>query len=282
MRNLIIFIVKHHFPILFVILEIISILLIVQYNYFQRASFANSSNSITGSLYKEYSEITAYFSLRSTNNKLAEENARLRGMMKSAYIMNDTKKYMHNDSIVTRKYEYLSARVISNSTNKQRNFLTIDKGSIYGIKPDMAVISSNGIVGVVKEVSPNFSTVISILHREVAVSAKMKGTNNAGMLTWTGKESQIMVLHDISTHVKAYIGDTVVTSGYSAMYPEGMIIGKVVDMKIPPAENFYIIYVKLIEDISDLKYVYVVNNYFKSEQSDLEKKTRENDENSHK
>jgi len=158
-----------------------------------------------------------------------------------------------------------------NTTNKRNNYLTLNKGSNQGIAKDMGVITSTGIVGIVKEVSANFSSVISVLHKETKISAKVKKNGHLGTVIWTGGDYSNGELIDIPTHVKPVIGDTIITSGYSTSFPEGIMIGTISDFKIVKGDNFYTITIKFSTDFNNISYAYVIRNIMKDELDKLNK-----------
>jgi rod shape-determining protein MreC len=259
---------------LFLILEILSFTLFIEHTYYQKAAFINSSNIISGGLYKVNNNIAEYFSLRSTNLTLAEENAHLHSLSPDNYLKINNTIFIKNDTTYKLQYQYVSAKVINNSTNKRNNYLTLNIGRNQGITKDMGVISSKGIVGIVKDVSDNFSSVISVLHKDSKISAKVKKCGDVGSVLWNGYNYRRASLIDIPTHVPVYIGDTIITSGYSSVFPEGIVIGKIIDHRIESGNSFYTITIEFAEDFNNLSYVYVIKNFFKNEQNDLEKKTQ--------
>lgn len=273
MRNLFLFILKNHFYFLFLVFETIAFMLLVSNNNFHRASFINSSSAISATSYKYWSEVTDYFNLKEVNKQIAEENAHLRAMMIDSVKINDTIKVKVTDTLYNQKYQYVCAKVVNNSINKVKNYITINKGRKDGIRPDMAVISSTGVVGVVKEVSENFSTIISFLHVDFLLSARILKNGYTGTMFWEGTNYHIATLKDISTNVKIEKGDSIITSGYSSSFPEGIYLGKVKDFTIPAGENFYRIEIELSNDFSKLSYVYIINNLLKDEQDMIEAKT---------
>ena len=270
MRNLFAFIWKYYFVFLFILLELIASFFIVQNNSFHKASFLNSSNIISASIYNSTNKISGYLGLRSTNEFLAVENAKLHSKSILSFTKLYTDKWSINDTIYEQEYTFLSAQVINNSIYKRNNYLTLNRGGKHGVKPDMAVISSNGIVGIVKDVSDNFSSVLSVLHKNARISAKIKKNEYFGSLVWDGSDFKSGTLLYIPNHVKISEGDAIVTSRYSAIFPEGIRIGSIIDFKINPGDNFYTISVKFSTDFSNLSYVYVVNNLMKEEQKTLE------------
>jgi rod shape-determining protein MreC len=271
MRNLFDFLVRQYFFFLFLILEVICFVLIVQNNYYQQSSFINSSSEITGNILTTFNNISQYFSLTDANRKLSEENARLLTESKKYYLKTDNRIFTYNDTLYRQQYQYISAKVVKNTTNKRNNYLTLNKGSNQGITRDMGVITSTGIVGIVKEVSENFSSVISVLHKESKISAKVKKNGHLGTVVWGGGDCSYGELIDIPTHVKPVIGDTIITSGYSTSFPEGILIGTISDYKIVKGDNFYTITIKFTTDFNNISYAYVVRNIMKDELDKLNK-----------
>jgi len=272
MRNLLDFVVKHYFFFLFLLLESIAFALFIQNNYYQRAGMINSTLEFTGFFHKKYSNFVSYFSLKEANQLLLAENARLRSHQPASFLISTNKIITVNDTTYRQRYEYVDANVVNNSVNKVSNFITLDKGSNFGIKNDMAVISSSGIVGIVKEVSPNFALVISVLNKDSKISAKQKKTNQVGTLVWEENDYRYATLKDIPLHISVNVGDTIATSGFSGIFPEGLPIGIVADYNSNKGINFYTIKVKLLNDFNNLSHVYIVKNLMKEEQTNLEEK----------
>jgi len=270
MRSLILFIFKYHFIFLFLILETICFLFIARSGFFQRASLVTTSNVVSGQLFSSVNAVEEYFSLKYTNRLLSEENARLRNRMMESYLNPDNTLYLNPTDSIERHYEYVPVKVVNNTVNRQKNYITINKGAKYGIQPDMAVVSTNGIVGIVIDVSENFSSVISLLHLDAKVSAKILKNDYFGSLTWDGNDKNFAVFSDISTYVTIEQGDTIVTSGLSTVFPEGIMIGTIYDFFVPEGENFYRIRIKLSTDFSNLSFAYVIKNYLQLEQNDME------------
>jgi rod shape-determining protein MreC len=260
MHNLFAFIWKYAFYFLFLLLMAISFVLIVQNNYYQKTIAINTTNSITGRLLNVVNNFTEYISLRHANQLLAEENARLMSELENSIPDEISASLEENDSAVVRQYEFVAAKVISNSINRRNNYLKLNKGRRHGIAPNMAVIAPDGVVGQVIEVSDNFSSVMSVLNSHSRLSAKLKSSNQVGSLLWDGKNYRIGTLVDIPSHVRIILGDSVITSGFSHVFPEGGLIGVVEDFGIGSGENFYVVKVRFAVDFNKLSYVYVVNN----------------------
>lgn len=274
MRNLFTYLWKYKIFFLFLLLEVLSLTLFIENSYYQKATFINSSNFISGFVYKTNNNIAEYFYLKSTNRTLAEENAHLHSLSLDNYLKINNTIYTKNDTTYKLQYQYVSAKVINSSTNKRNNYLTLNIGRNQGITKDMGVISSKGIVGIVKDVSDNFASVISVLHKDSKISAKVKKYGNLGSVLWNGYDYRRASLIDIPTHVPIYIGDTIITSGFSSVFPEGIVIGKIIDHRIESGNSFYTITIEFAEDFNTLSYVYVIKNFFKNEQTELEKKTQ--------
>jgi rod shape-determining protein MreC len=271
MRNFFNFLLRQYFFFLFLILEVISFIFIVQNNYYQKSSFINTTNDISGNILTTLNNVSQYFSLKNANRKLSEENAILLTESKKYFMKADNRIYFHDDTLYKQQYEFVSAKVIRNSTNNRNNYLTLDKGSNQGIRVDMGVITSAGIVGIVKEVSPNFSSVISVLNKETKISAKVKKNGHLGTVIWKGGDYQFGLLIDIPTHVKPVLGDTIITSGFSNSFPEGIMIGTIADFRIEKGDNFYTITIKFSTDFNSISYAYIIKNFMKDELDKLNK-----------
>jgi rod shape-determining protein MreC len=274
MRNLIHFIIKHNFFFLFLIFEVISVTLYINNSYYQQAQLFSISQEISGNVYRIKDNITRYFSLTNTNRELAENNAKLLNMTIRSFTRIDTTTVIIKDTIYKQQYKYFYAKVVNNSINKKNNYLTLDKGSNEGIGKDMAVITANGLVGIVKSVSPNFSSVISILNSKTKISGKIKKNNYVGSIVWEGNDYKVGILKDIPSHVRLFKGDTIVTSGYSNIFPEGLPVGTIQYYKKEEGENFYTIYFRFTNDMDRLGYVYIINYLHKDEQQLIEKETQ--------
>lgn len=273
MKNLVTFIWKHYFFFLFLSIEVLCIYLIVQNNYFQKASFVNSSNRVSANILKTSADVEEYFFLKSENEKLAKENAELRSRSLVSFSLLENNQYFVNDTAFRQKYSYVNSKVVNNSTNRRNNYLTLDKGSKQGIKNNMAVITSTGVVGQIKDVSENFCTVMSLLNSKTTISSKIKKDGSYGPLTWEGENFAFATLHDIPTHVKLTKGDTIVTSAYSLTFPENILIGTVESFERKSGEYFYTVNVKLSTEFKKLSHVYIVTNMMKNEQEELENRS---------
>jgi rod shape-determining protein MreC len=270
MRNLLNFIVRYYFVFLFLILEVISFFLIAHSHNHQRTFFLHSGNAISGFFLRNADNFTSYLALRKINDLLAEENAQLLNLTNSAFEKRDSMIFTQKDSIMVRRFTYLNAKVINNSVIRRNNFITLNKGTNDGIEKDMGVITMNGVVGIVKNVSDNYSSVISLLHKDMQISARIKKNDHIGTLTWEGGNYRRASLAYIPSHVELETGDTIITSGFSRIFPEGIFIGTVNDFEIRRGENFFTAEINLALDFNKLTHVYVVNDLMAQELEHIE------------
>ena len=270
MKNLFAFLLKYHFFFLFVLLELFSFFLVVRNSYYQSSVIVSSTNRITGGILNTYSGITDYFSLRKANRILAEENADFYNRLPGAFIATDTNTFFLNDTLYRRQYRYYAAKVISNTTSRRNNYLMINKGKVHGIEREMGVATSGGIVGQVVEVSDYFSRVMSVLNMHSKISVRVKSSGQIGTLIWNGRDYRIGTLIDIPTHSKLNIGDTVVTSGFSHIFPEGIRVGTVQDFRINPGDNFFTADISYFVDYNRIYHVFVIQNLFRKEMNELD------------
>jgi rod shape-determining protein MreC len=270
MRNLIRFILNNHFFLLFILFEAVALVLVFQNNNYQRAFAFNKTRNISGKISSNIFSLRQYLYLSETNMALLEENSELRNSLLSSFKLKTADPgTLEFDSAYTRQYNFMPARVIKNSVNKQNNFVNIDKGYAHGIGPDMAVISGTGVVGIVTGVSEHFSTIIPVLNIDLRLSSKLKNSNYFGSLHWDGKDPQRAILNEIPHHVILNKGDTIVTSGFSSIFPEGIMVGTIDEFEIEGG-NFYTVKVQLSTDFRKLNYVYVIEDLFRDELLELE------------
>jgi rod shape-determining protein MreC len=270
MRNLIRFLSKNSLVLLFLFLLFVSFGLLVKHNNYQNSKFFNSSNFFIGNLYATVNNVDEYFNLKDVNTELAAQNARLQTTQINSFVQLFANDISIQDTIYSQKYSYTSAKAINNSTNKRENYITIDKGALNGIVAGMGVISAQGVIGTVKNVSSHFCSIMSVLHEKNAVSTKIKKSGYIGSLVWELGNYRVAQLKEIPNHVELTKGDTVITSGYSSTFPEGVIVGWVKDFSLPEGGNFYTIDIELSVDYKSLSHVFVVKSLMKSEQEKLE------------
>lgn len=269
MRNLLNFLAKYNHVIVFVFLESIALYLLFGINDYHNIRFYKGLRGTTVGLEKRMSKVRNYFNLQEINDQLVEENTSLKDSLSLLKSLQITESYAIDDSASNRRFVYIPSKVINNSTNRQKNFITIDKGQKNGIEKDMAVISDSGIVGIIVATSPNYSIAMSLLNIDMRISAKVKSNGYFGSLTWNGENYDFASLSEIPQHVQLYVGDTVVTSGYSSIFPEDVSIGVISDFE-SYGGDFYDITVKLSVDFKKLNNVYVVFNQGALEQITLE------------
>ncbi|MCL6258641.1 rod shape-determining protein MreC [Aquiflexum sp. TKW24L] len=268
MQRIFLFLYRIRAFLLFVLLEAIAISLIVSNNSQQGSAFFNSSNEWVGSVFKTQSNVIDYFSLSSVNISLMEKNAKLLTELESLRRPADS-VYIPLDSSLISSIQFKGAKVINNSLRLAQNHLTINKGSNQGIKTGMGVINEQGVVGRVKTVSRNFSTIISLLHTDLLVSSKIQSNDVFGSTKWDGLDPQQAKLMYVPRHVVVAIGDHVVTSGYNSIFPEGIAIGTVIEVKPGTDTNYLDITLKLDTDFSKISYVYLVESFQQQELDSL-------------
>jgi rod shape-determining protein MreC len=255
-------------------MEVISGWLIVRNNAFQSAAFFHTSNYYAGKVLAFSDGIYQYLNLRSENQRLAQENALLHAqlLLKKDPGAPDMYKL---DSVLAVKHKFIAAKVINNSVWKVKNFLTIDKGTLDGVYPDMGVITANGVVGkVTKNCSEHFATIISVLHVDMLVSASVKKNKVVGSIRWDGNNPSIVRLREIPKDIDVKPGDTIITSQYNSIFPAGILIGKVKKVSARPDETFHDIEVSLATDFQAIQYVYVIDNQLNNEQESVERQNR--------
>ncbi len=269
MRHFFAYIFKHYFFFLFLILELLSFSFILQ-NNFQNAAFLNSTGKFTGTIINSYNNITEYLSLKKANSDLIKDNEMLRNMLaeKSGKKWNFVNNYISDSS-----FRYIGAKVIKNSINRQKNYMMLNRGLKDGIGVDMGVVSVDGVVGTVIQVSENYSLVMSVLNISNRINARIKKNGHTGTIEWDGKNYRKGILTDIPTHVILYKGDTIVTSGNSSVFPENVMIGTVDEYFSEKGHKFNKAIVDFSVDYNNVYYVYVISNLMKEEQLKLQEGT---------
>jgi rod shape-determining protein MreC len=269
MRNLLNFLLKYNNLIVFLILEGIALYLLLNNNDYHNSRMVKGTQGVTRSIEGKISNTMSYLSLREINSNLAAENSALRNSIERYARQEDLKFVNVTDSVSGQEYKYTSARLINNSVNKQKNYFTLDKGILQGIKVDMAVTSGNNVAGVIIGCSENFSVAISLLNLDFRLSARIKSSGYFGSLNWDGRNYRHAVLNEIPQHINVSIGDTIETTSYSAIFPEGIGIGTVSDFK-KSGSDFYKITIELFTDFKKLRYVNIIGNMKRTEQLELE------------
>lgn len=270
MQQLIYFFQKFKYFLFFLLLQLIALTLTFNNLNFQKSKFVNSANSVTGGLYNQVSNISDYFNLKSVNKALLEENRLLRLQLdQNKYVNFSIDSTVIDSSKYLQKFTYTSAKIINNNYTNAFNFLTIDKGENHGLKKEMAVINGKGIIGITDNVNANYTRVQSILNENSKLNARLKNSRYFGSLQWNGKDYNIVQLIDIARQAPVKVGDTIETGGKSAIFPEGILIGTVVNVNNANTVNNSID-IQLFNDMSNLGPVYVIKNLHKIEIESLE------------
>lgn len=271
MDRLLNFIYQYRAFFTFLLLELLCAWMVVENNQYQSTKYFNTSNRMAAALVGFSQGVREYFSLRQINRELSEENALLRTRLEqrnqSIYSL-DVREI--KDPQIINRFDYVSAKVINNSTQLFKNFITIDKGLDYGLKPGMAVISSSGAVGKVKSVSQHYAVLISLLNIDENVSSVIKRTGHFGTIKWDGTDPRLINLQFIPRHVNPLVGDTIVTSGYNAVFPQGVLVGIVKEAYLTEEALWWNIKVELAQDFGKLSFVEVVRSNIKAEKDSLE------------
>jgi rod shape-determining protein MreC len=279
MRTLLNFLIRNNYYLLFIFLQIMCIILISKNRNLQSTRILNSSNAVAANTFKTIANTREYLALREENQMLAKENASLLNIIRSrSYELIHVASLVQNDTLYKQKYIFNSAKVINNSTNLRSNYLTLNVGSQQGITHDMAIINSEGIVGVVKDVSKNFSSALSILHKDVKVTCMLKKNGFYGPLSWEKDDDySSATISDMPMHSRIKAGDTIVTSALSSIFPEGIMVGYVKSFERKSGDAFYTVKINLSTNFKKINHVYVIKNVFKNEQDSLELKSQTHD-----
>ena len=276
MRALFNFLVKHNDWFLFLLLEGISLVLLVRFNNYQSATFFTSAGSMAGRVYSMFMDANRYFHLKTENDGLLAQNVALTrelSQLKEQLTELRNSETLLNDSLVKSidsGYRFLTANIINNSLNSVNNFITLNKGSDDGVRPEMGVFNSDGIVGVVYLTSKNRSIVIPLLNSKSSISCRVKGSESFCSLSWDGGDTRYSNLIDLPRYAQFEKGDTVVTSGFSSIFPGDLPVGTVERIEDSADGMFYTVRVKLFVDFSRLTSVFIVGNDDYEEQSQLE------------
>ena len=283
MQKLFEFLVKKRHWFLFILCEILSFSFVFHYNAYQRNVFLSSANVVSGYLLSASSFVTSYVNLRNKNRMLSEQNKQLELEILQLKLQSEAinAELLSYDLVMTdsvyNTYNYITAEVVNKSVVRLLNYITINKGFKDGIRPEMGVISTHGVVGKVTTVQEHFSVIIPLLNPKWKLSCKLLNSNYDGLLVWDGRDEQYSNLEELPTHTQFYVGDTIVTSSYSAVFPSGVIVGTVVELNDSGTSGLYSLKVKLSTDFRQLTAVRVVNNNLQNEQWQVEQEARRND-----
>ena len=271
MRSLFLFFLRYYTFFLFILLESFAVLLMAENKSFHRSGLLNASNEITGNIYLAYSYLTGYLRLHSANERLADENAELRSQLEHYRLSGRVRSSGPPELDFPQNVTYIPATVINNSVTRTNNYLTLNKGSRSGIRPRMGVVNDEGIVGIIKDVSENFSTVISLLHQDMQVSAHIPECGNFGVLRWDVGSLNTAILSDVPKNAVFHIGSLIMTTGYSHYFPAGIPIGTITSFSIAEGTNFFKVEVQLFTHFESLENVYVISSLKMEERHTLEK-----------
>ena len=281
MNNLLNFFLKYKSWFLFIFLEVISFVLLFRFNHYQGGVFFTSSNRLVGMVYESMNHITGYFHLKTINDDLVQKNVELELQIEHlretlSDLTKDSTEFERLKKEALAGYDIYKAKVINNSLTRTDNYITIDKGESDGIRPEMGVIDGNGVVGIVFLTSANYSIVIPVLNSKSSISCKIKRSDYFGFLKWDGGSSKFATVRDMPRHSLFSLGDTIVTSGHSAVFPGGIPIGIVEDMTDSHDGLSYLLKVKLFTDFGKLNDVRIIAQKGQEEQLELEKQLNKN------
>ncbi len=279
MRILINFLIRHSSWIVFAIYVTVSCILLFQNNPYQRNLYLSSANRVAAWVYDAKSDVTSYVGLRSVNKEMQLRNGELE--MEIITLREQLNDYLalNGDSILRNEsalqnYNFIVARVINNSISQINNYITLDKGSLDGVAPEMGIVNQNGVIGIVNVVGEHHSVALSILNPKLRLSCKVKGSDYFGSLVWNAKDARYAMLEEIPRHGEFEKGDTIITSGYSSVFPEGLMVGTISDYEKQRNDNFYALRIKLNPDFGNLGYVHIISNRLKEEQNKIEREAR--------
>jgi rod shape-determining protein MreC len=275
MQNILRFLAKYSTILLFIVLQAVSLYLLFNYNSFQQSAFFSTSNRLNGWLFSMQESVTGYLDLRENNESLLRQNNELE--LKVANLESVVRRYSDTTEMPLLRmkeadeFSLIPARVIKNSVSHERNYVTLNVGKMDGISPEMGVANADGIVGVVSLVSDHYSVVMPILNPEIQFSCKLKNSNASGSLRWDGFDRRFAYLNEIPPYVSVSKGDTVITSGFSAIFPEGLMVGTVEDYRIGEDANFLKLKVRLATHFDALSNVRVIRYKHREELKKIEK-----------
>lgn len=261
MRNLIDFLIRYSNFLIFLILEVVAFILITTTHPYQRSAVWSSANRLVAGIESVTTTISDYFALKHDNQRLAEENALLKNQLMAQ--ANQLETMAENDSQYIYSqldWEYVPAKIVRLTTHNQHNYLIINKGMRDSIEVDMGVLSHDGVVGIVSAVGEKYSVVVPIIHVGMNLSCRLKSNNYIGRTQWNGRQYDEVNLEDISRHVEVVVGDTVVTSGLTNVFPEGILVGVVSETDMTESDNYHRTILKLATDYKMVKYVQVIRN----------------------
>ena len=275
MRNLLHFFVRHSTWFVFIFYMVMGCVLLFNRNPYQHHLYLTSAGHVASAVYSATNSVTGYFHLRDINEDLQQRNASLElEVLTLKQRLREAAETIYGDTMTVDSslvnYKFIIAHVINNSVARPRNYITIEKGTNDGVQPEMGVVDQNGVVGIINVVGPHTARVISILNPDLRLSCKVKGSDAFGSLVWDGKRPDQAVLEELPRHVPFNVGDTIVTSGYSVVFPEGIPVGTIITQEKDEDDNFYTLQVKLLTDFTTLSTVRVIENAFRDEINSIE------------
>lgn len=272
MKTLLQFLARYSILLLFLLLETVAFILIVRHNRYQQSAVFSSANRVSAGIYQMSSSVAGYFNLKQQNDALTAENEAL--LNRVSTLENRLEKYEEDSAtayvFADRDISFTAAKVINSSTDQQRNYLTLNKGSRDGLYPDMGVVCQDGVVGIVSAVSERFAVVIPVLNPLLSISCKFKKNGYPGSLQWSGRDYRYAELKDVARHIQVEEGDTIVTSGLSEVFAESMPVGIVDKAELTESDAYYRIRVRLGVDFKNLRYVSVMENKTAKERRQLQ------------
>lgn len=281
MRNIFLFIRRYAAFITFFFLQVLSLWFLFSYNRFHRAKFLGIANEFTGRVNTQFNKVEDFFYLREENRRLNRVNDSLLNLQPANFMTRDTTSQLHRDSIAYdtlghyRRFVMRPGTVVYNTVNAQKNYIQINRGSNQGIKDKMGVVSSDGkVVGVVVNVSPNFSEAMSLLHVQNTISASLKKSGEFGTIEWDGKNPGFVTLKKIPKTVDVKVGDSVITSTVSFTFPSGFMVGTIAEVKSDQASGMYLLKVKTAANFNNIQQVHIIENLERDEQMKLLEDTR--------
>lgn len=275
MRNILRFLAKYSTILFFVLMQGVSLYLLFNYNNFQQSALFSTANRLNGWLFTIEESVYGYFNLRVNNESLLRQNSELE--LRIAHLESALQEFTDSTKIPllrmkeAEEFSLIPARVIQNSVTHFKNYITLNVGEADGVKPEMGVANADGIVGVVSLVTNHYAVVIPVLHRDQRFSCKLKNINASGSLAWDGFDRRFAYLEEIPPYIAVTKGDTVVTSGFSAVFPEGLMVGTVEDYKVSDDANYLRLKIRLATRFDALSNVRVIRYKHRAELKQLEK-----------
>lgn len=277
MQKLINFLIRNYSFILFLVLQLIAFVFILQANSFSQSTFFNSTRAISASILEAYHNAEEFANLKQTNQILAEENARLRSISKESYFPLFSISDTIIDTLYKQQYVYIPCKVVNSTYTYFNNHLTLNKGSKHGVEKGMGVINTEGVIGKVKEVSENYSVVYPLIHVKGQVTGRIRSSGHFGDVSWDGKSYDRVQLNKIQRHASFNLGDTIVSDQRSEIFPSGIPIGVIQDSTLNYETQFITLEINLLPDFTNIEYVYIINDLQKKERTELLERVIDNE-----